>query len=294
MGVKLCSQASNGDLGNIFEYQSRHAENLIALEEQEDSDDDNEYFNLGRMSKTMYMLDRSKFIPPSMKKSQSVRVVRSRGYSLEEKRTDWHRSSVVNREAELRAKRYREMLVDDTLKHLSQTIRTANSTVEKGAAINKELARQDLVLSNVENDIFFTEYETDQLTQNLKGMSSLRGKLKSVIWKKKPKLKMKKCNSDSNPCGNVNMDSLEEDLGLCAFTRVDCKSSSLDRHQIQFKSGLEQLHNALDRMTIQQMDAALALDSQKAPLCSVENRLTTTNNKLNCQNEMINKILGKS
>jgi len=294
MGVKLCSHASNGDLGNIYEFQCRSAENLRALEEQEDTDDDHDYFNLGRMSKTIHMIDKNKFIPPSMKKAQSAQVLRSRGYSLEQKRTDWHRSSVVNREAELRAKSYGEMLLDDTLKHLSDTIRTANSTVDKGAAINKELARQDPVISNTENDIFIAEYETDQVTQTLNEMSSLRGKLKSVIWKKKPKLKIKKSISDPNPRGNVNFVSLEEDFGLCAFTRVDCKPSSVDKHQIQFKAGMEQLHNALDIMTVQQMDAALALDSQKAPLCSMENRLTTTNNKLNCQKEMINKILGKS
>jgi len=238
-----------------------------------------------------------KFAP--MRRVKSEQVVRSRGWSSQEKMKNWHRSSVVNQEAELQAKRYSEMVMDDTLKHLSRTIRTAGSIVEKGTCINNELARQDRVLSNAETDISIAEYETDQVSETLKGMRSLRGKLKSVIWKKEPKLRITEFDSRRSTFSNVNFDSLEEGVGLCAFSKMDSKSQSLfkktseDKQQIQFKAGVGQLHKVLDIMTEQQKEAACALESQEGRLSTFENRLTTTNNKINRQSQMIDTIMGK-
>merc|ERR1719233_676846 len=109
--------------------------------------------------------------------------------------------------------------MDDTLKHLSQTITAANIAVETGAEINNELARQDRVLSNAGTDISTAEYDTDQVTQTLQGMRSLRGKLKSVIWKKKTEIRAAEFDCKSSNFRNLNLSLLADDVGLCAFSK---------------------------------------------------------------------------
>jgi len=301
MGLSMCSQATISGRSNVHEFQFQKADSLQASEEWEVSDDDSDYFNLGRMGKSMIIPETrgsKKFAP--MRRVKSEQVVRSRGWSSQEKMKNWHRSSVVNQEAELQAKRYSEMVMDDTLKHLSRTIHTASSMVEKGASINNELARQDRVLANAETDISIAEYETDQVTETLKGMRSLRGKLKSVIWKKEPKPRLTEFDSRRNTFSNVNLDLLNEDVGLFAFSKMDSKAPSLlketseDKQQIQFKAGMGQLHKALDIMAVQQKEAAWALESQEGRLSTFEDQLATTNDKIKCQSQMINTIMGKS
>jgi len=292
--MKLCSQASNSERRNVYQNFPRTLD-LLDSEEQEDTENDSDYFIPCRKSKSMDMIEKSKLGKPgSVKKAESVPVMRSRGYSYGVNTKDWHRSSVVNREAELQAKRYSEIIKQDTLKTLSNTISTASFTVEKCAALNNELSRQDPVLSKADTDIAITEYQTDQLTQTLRGRSSLRSKLKGVTGKKEPKLGTKTSNCDANPCRNGNLDSMGEDLGLCALSKIDYNLSSLDRHQIQFNAGVAQLHKALDIMKLQQMDAALALDRNVVPLNSFGERLIATKDKINCQSDMIKKIMRQS
>merc|ERR1719334_1608858 len=175
---------------------------------------------------------------------------RSRGCTTHRETKDWHRSSVVNREGELQAKRYCKMVTDDTLEHLRHTIRTASSIVDKGTAINDELARQDRVLTKAGSDIAIAEYETDQTTEKLKGMKSLGGKLRTMVRKKEPKLK--EFSRETSSFINVNLDLLEGDMGLCAFSKMgNSKASSISKDiaeddmtnvEAQMRAGIGQLH----------------------------------------------------
>merc|ERR1719233_1124810 len=124
----------------------------------------------------------------AMKQAKSGPFPRSR--SLQDRMMDRRRSSVVDREMEDKAKRYSKIVTEDTLKHLRHTIRIAGSIAEKGSDINNELARQERVLVGAERDVNIAEYETDEVTRVLKGMSSLRGKLTTVRRNKNPKLKV--------------------------------------------------------------------------------------------------------
>merc|ERR1719285_423301 len=99
---------------------------------------------------------------------------------------EWHRSSVVDRKAESAAKKYQDLVRNDTVKHLRNSVRVASSIACKGADIQEELRRQEHVLRKVDTDISYAEYETDQTTETLKGMKSLRSKFTSAIRKKKP------------------------------------------------------------------------------------------------------------
>jgi len=301
MGMSLCAEASKGERSNVHEFQ--FAQSWETSEELEDTHDDPGYFYRGKMGK----LGKCISVPdqiglekaPTLKRAESDKVLRSKRYLFQEKRKDWHRSTVVKKEAELQAKRHSKIVMDDTLKHLSHSIRTAGSIVEKGAAINNELARQENVLSKAETDISIAEYDTDLVTNTLKGMRSLRGKLKNVIWKKEPKLKMNEFDCQTSTFSNVNLDLLEEDAGLCALS-MQCKPSTIyraayeDEQQIQIKAGIKQLHKALNIMSVQQMEAAGALKSHEGRLSVFENQVTATNNKIKCQSHMIGKIMGKS
>merc|ERR1719397_1207548 len=101
-------------------------------------------------------------------RTKAKQVLRSRGNSFGEKMNDWQRSSVVNPEAELQAKRWCNLVTDDTLKHLSHTVLIAGSIVETGVAINDELSRQDGLLSTAESDLSISKYETEQLAKTPK------------------------------------------------------------------------------------------------------------------------------
>jgi len=275
MGVKLCSLASTRDRGNGYKQQFPRARDLVDSEEQEDTDNDSDYFYFCKKSKTMNTIAKGKVDKPgSVKKEKSMQVARSRVYSSQEKTKDWRRSSVVYRDAEVEKSK---MVMDDTLRTLSRTITTASSTIVKCAAINNELARRDTVISNAETHIT-TDCQSDHVIYTPGEMSSFRGKLKRAIRKKELKLAERKSNYDSNPSSNVNLDLRGEDLGLCALSKIDYNFSS--RHQIRFKAGIEQLHEALDVMIKQQKNAALILGGKDIPPNSFEKRLTTTRDKI--------------
>jgi len=292
----MCS-ISKGERGNIDEFQ--YDMRWDTSEEQEDADDDSEYFNLGRMGRCMSlpdMVDLEKETP--LDRTKTERVLRSRAFSFQTKMIDWHQSSVMNREAELQAKRWCKMVTDDTLKHISHSVHIAEKIVEKGVAINNELARHDSLLSKAEADISISKYETEQVDETLKGMRSFRSKLKNVIWKKEPKLKMEEFDSKTGPFNKVNLDLFEANVESCTSSNTECKSPSLskdtsdDMQQIQIKAGMGQLHKALDVIAVQQMEVAWTLDTQEERLTMFENQLTTTNEKINHQSRMISRIMG--
>jgi len=291
MGVSMCS-LSNGEKANLHEFQ--YDMEWDTSEEEEDTDDDNEYFNLGKMGRCMSLPDMGD-LETSSPNSTNAKV---RSQSFHENMKVWHRSSVVSPEAELQAKCWSNMVANDTLKHLSHTVRIASSTVETGVAINNELSRQDEVLSRAETDLSISKYETEQVAETLRGMRSLRSKVKNVMWKKSPKLKINEFDSKTSSFSNVKLELFEEDVTSCSISNMECKTpssspnTSEDIQQIQIKTRLGQLHNALDIMAVQQMNVAWALDTQKTRFNIFEDQLTRTNEKINRQRRMI-RICGK-
>jgi len=306
MGLSMCSQVCHDTSRNINEF---------ALTEDwhtpdDSTDDDSEILSLPMMNKSITMpadLRRVLREVSPVKRARSEPVPAISKNLLPDEMKDWHSSSVYNRKGEEYATRYSRRIRGDTLRHLSHTIRMAGSIAEKGNDINKELARQDELLLTAENDISMAEYETDQANEALKGMSSLKGKLSTIVWRKKPKLMV-------NPYRNMVMDG---EVGLCAFSRMGNCNSSIpsqgeweipsqgareiqsqiaidDMHQKQIDKGIGDLHDVLDVITVQQMDAAWALDRNEERLSVFENQLITTHQKINCQSQMINKIMGKS
>jgi len=298
MGVSMCS-ISNEERGDIDEFQ--YDMQWDTSEEQEDTDDDSEYFNLGKMGRCMSLpdiADLEKETPRNRTKTGGI--LRSRGFSFQKKMIDWDHTSVVNPEAELQARRWCKMVTDDTLKHISHSVHIAGTIVEKGVAINNELARHDSLLSKAETGTSLSKYETEQVAETLKGMRSLRSKLKNFIWKKEPKFKMEEFDSKTGPFNKVNLDLFEENVGSCSPSKTECKPPTLtkdtsnDMQQIQIKTGIGQLRKALDIIAVQQMDVAWALDTHEERLTMLENQWATTNEKINRQTRMIWGIMGRS
>jgi len=296
MGVSMCSP-SPGDPVNLDEFQ--YDVQWDTSEEQEDTDDENEFFNLGKMEKCMSLqgLGNLETATP-MIRVKTGRALGSGGFSFTEKMENWHQSSVVNREAELRAKSWCKMVTDDTVENLSHTVHIAGSIVEKGVAINNELARQGTLFSKAETDISLCKYETDQVTETFKGMRFLRSKLKKVIWKKEPKFEMDEFDIKTTPFSRVKLDLFEQNMESCSLST--CKSPSLlkdtseDVQQNQIKAGIRELHNALDIMAMQQIKVASALDTEEERLTMFGRQLTATNENINRQSQMIRRIIHRS
>jgi len=294
----MCSNACNRKTNILHEFQ--YAEDLHTSDEWESSDDNQGIHEL-RLRRGFTVPAELRDIlddAAKMRRAKSAYMPRPRECPMQEKMKDWHRSSVVNPEGELQAKRYSKLVNDDTLKHLRHTIRAASSIVEKGTAINDELARQERVLSTAENDVAIAEYETDQCTERLKGMKSLKGKLASVIWKKEPKLRIKEFSMETSTFSDVNLDLLKDDIGLCALSNMQTSTATItedseDVEQVKITAGIGQLHKTLDAIQVQQAETAWALDNQEGRLSVFENRMTTTHQKINCQTQMINSIMRK-
>jgi len=204
---------------------------------------------------------------------------RNRGYSLEDRVIDWHRSLVKDIKGEREAKKYTELVKDDTLKHLRNSIVVAGSMVGKGADINKELYRHERILRKADTEMSIAEYHTEQTTLALKGMTSLTGKLTSNL--RKPKLNLKFYD---------DFELLNGEMGLCSLTRgwsglstPQYKCSLKDTKERRIKEGMGELRTALDVVKIQQLDAAWTLYQQKDHLSMFEKKLDRTHTKINNQ-----------
>jgi len=294
MGLSMCSQQDGRTKrSNISSYQ--FIDQWYAPEEVDEEERSVSFAKIGKsmsMPKDFNRDSRKSFL---VERAASDRASRVRGYSLEERMQNRNRSSAVNREGERSAQQYAKIVTDDTLKHIRHSVRLARSIVQKGEDINEELARQERVLCSAENDMSTVEYDTDITSQTLKGMTSLRGKIATTIKRKKPKRK-------KIPLSEVNVDIMNGQFGLCASSRMVSRESSLPKiteslghtPQQEIRSGIKHLHNALDDITVQQLDTAWALQRQEGRLSIFEGNLDRTHGNINQQRQMINKIMGKS
>jgi len=194
--------------------------------------------------------------------------------------------------AEHMAKKYSDLVQQDSLKHISHTVHLASSIVGKGADINEELRRQERVLRKADADITIAEYHTDQMTETLKGMRSVRSKLLGTIWKKKPKVEVQIFNDFDLENGEMGLSSLSRMLSLQTKPLYD--GSWKDTKQQQIHGAMGELNAALDVIKVQQMDAASALNRHEKYLAVLGNKVDSTDTKINDQRQVISSIISKS
>jgi len=303
MGVAICSKASDVTSTSRF---------LLYTKEwhipDSDTEDAGKYIELPKMSQSKSIslpayLGKASEKTCYMGRAKTERVSRVRGYSLEERMRNWQQSSVVDRdgekqarslvvdrEGEKQAEQYAKMVADDTLSHLHHTVRVAGSIIEKGIDIKEELDRQENVLCKADHDISMAEYETDRTSETLRGMT-LKGKLRNVTKRRKPKMKPKAFN-------RINLDLLNGEPELNAFSRMDyrkslttSRDSSEDNQQHQIKKGIVHLHEALDVITEQQLDTIWSHQRQHGRLSVFEDKIGGTRGKIKRQSERISRIL---
>jgi len=285
MGLSLCTQRNHGSHTLSFQITEQwHAS------EETDEEDEEVAVSFNRVRKCVSMpLDLSKDPMEERRKEENSRV---RGYSLTERLKERRHSSVVNREGELLAQKYSNMIKNNTLEHINKTVCVADSIVQKGANINEELNRQERALCKIDKDMSNIKYDTEVTSQTLKGMTSLKGKLASKLSRKKPK-------REAEVVSEMNFDLLNGQSGLCAFSKTaSCETMTAtetfgNTQEDQIKAGFGKLHNALDLIKIQQLDTEWTLQKQEGRFIVFEDNLGTTQEKIRQQNVAMNKIMDK-
>lgn len=293
MGVSMCSKLGSRVVHTIYDPRTKGWNTT----DEDSTDDEDWYSNNFLVKKSISMPhDYHRVLEEvsTIKRAKSGQWSRSRGYSLQDRMKDRRRSSVVNREMENAAEQYCKMVREDSLRSLQHTILVTGSIAEKGCDINKELARQGQVISTAKTDLSTAECETDQVTEVLKGMSSLRGKLSTIIYKKKPKLKR-------NPSRNMDTDLMKREVGLFPFSKMsNCKTtnpskdSKEDTLQKQINQSIGHLNQALDAIAVQQLDTSWTLDQNEERLSVFEDQMTRSHGKIKSQSQMMNQIMGKA
>jgi len=277
MGLSICSGKSSGEPCKRNYFQRGNESHTSG--EEEDTGHDNDSFSLLKYMSFPSFRNLEKV---SLKKRAIPEKVRSRGYSLQDKMKDWHESPEVNTAAELQAERYTKIVEDDTMKHLSDTIRTADSIVLKSCDIRNELGRQRHVLSQAESDTSIVENDIHRTSGTLRVMSSMICKPRNVITKK-----------------DVNLKSDNKCEGLSTFDRTKYKSSGLSKgtsdelQQTQISAGMGKLDTLMDTIISYQSDIASDLSSQEGRLTRFENRLATVDENINSHCHTIRKIMDK-
>jgi len=275
MGVAICSHVSKDERCE-WNYFQRDNESRTS-EDEEDTGHDSDSLNL---LKCMSFPRRTNYANVSLGKRAISEQVRSRSYSLPDKMKDWHQSPEVNREAELQAERYSNMVKSETMKHLSDTVRTADSIVGKSYAIRNELARQGHVLSKAESDVCIIEKDIYHNSGTLRRMSAKICKHRNVTPKK-----------------DVNLKSCKEGEGLPTFDKTEYKSSSLskgtsdDLQQTQIRAVIGKLNSAMDTIIEHQIDIASELNTQEGRLTRFENRVGNADENINRHTNTIKTIM---
>jgi len=263
--------------------------------EGEDEEDNVETVSYTRYRKSVSMpldLNKDPMEKAILRRAQTERTSRVKGYSLTERLKERRYSSLVSGEGELLAQKYSNVVRNETLEQINKTVCVADSIVQKGANINKELGRQERVLYKIDNDMSTIEYDTDLTSNTLKGMTSMRGKMVSKLSRKKPKREAKVVNE-------INLDSLNGQSGLCGISRMASGKSMTatetfgNTQDDQIKAGFGKLHNALDLIKVQQLETAWTLERHEERFGMFDNNLNTTQEKIRRQSVQMNKIMDK-
>jgi len=122
---------------------------------------------------------------------------------------------------------------------------------------------------------------------------TLKGKLRNLTKRRKPKSKPKAFNK-------INVDLLNGEPGLNAFSKMHyskslttSRDSSEDNQQHQIKKGIGHLHEALDVITVQQLDTAWSLQRQDGYLSVCEDKIGGARAKIKRQSVRISRIMSK-
>lgn len=187
---------------------------------------------------------------------------------------------------ESEAKKYSDYIEEETLMHLSHTIRTADSMVESGYDLCEELARHDNVLKKTDHDLHSIEQDIHETNWTLRSMNSLRGKVANLILRKKPKV-------DEDDCVASDDGSLRVYKSRSAPVNFVSEPQSKGNKQHQIKRGVNHLIKTLDIMKYQHLEIEDELKHQERHLNDFEEHVERLQHDVHHQNYMIKKISNK-
>jgi len=116
--------------------------------------------------------------------------------------------------------------------------------------------------------------------------------------KKKPKPKNNDFEGKVSTTWSVNLGSLEEDVSSPRSFGSNSSNwsgnTTEDTQEIQITACMKQLNYALDAIADQQKVSQSSLLNQEGRLSKFENQVETTNEGINRQCRIMNRIMGKS
>jgi len=277
MGISLCSCSDDPPKLEVEKYEDVSESSPIIEEEEED-------YSEGFLTRAQTMPARSsyKLHKPrvSVNKSKTLDGRASLKKRIEHRRSNPKPFITGEREAKL----YAEAVEKDTLKHVGNTLRIAESIVQKSDDITEELVRQGDVISTVNSDIHDTEQVVNQTNFTLKGMKSIRGKVGNILFRKKPEVQAYQGFQDNRGSNIRN----RRCVSLPVQMQNDMTPGGTNQQQI--KGGLKQLNLVMDTIKTRQMDITDEIKRQDRQLGEFSNNMGRTQDKIKIQTDLMSSM----
>jgi len=188
-------------------------------------------------------------------------------------------------EEEHEAELYMNALQDSSMQELTLTFRNAESLLDKGNAIHDEVERQGEVVRQSNRDIEATWKDIHNTSHRLKGIKSLRGKFKNIIW-----------HNHEDPEVAVHESDDESVISVERRCTLPAKLPSYDTKMTKqewIDKGVDQLCHVLDDVEYVQKDIGKKLGEQEKHFQCLDHNIDHIEHKIHHQTKIMNSITKK-
>jgi len=180
------------------------------------------------------------------------------------------------------ARLYMHALQYSSMNELSVTYRNAESLLEKGNTIHEEVKRQGEVVKEVNRDAEATEKDIRDTSHRLKGMKSIRSKVKNIIWHKRRSSR-----------GVIIHESDDQSANLRRSNTIPARLPSYDDKmtmQEWINEGVDRLCHVLDEVEHRQEDISKELGEQEKHFQSLNDNIDHIEHKIHHQTKIMSRI----
>jgi len=180
---------------------------------------------------------------------------------------------------------YVNALEESTTVDLRAAYRDAESLLEKGNDIHEEVKRQSKIIKQANRDIEATEMDICDTSHRLKGMESVGGKLKNIVWRKPARpqgIFIHECDdwsSNSRRCSNPS-------------ARHPSYNDKMTNQEL-IKEGVDRLVHVLDVVEHTQEDISKELGKQEKHLQCLDHNIDHIEHKIHNQTKIMKKVRKK-
>jgi len=306
MGLSCCSEATRNNI--LFRYditeddicinrpgvcneQNRiktKLQNEASAEEDVSYNSEEEESSKVRDSVILRMFERTPQLPRWNVNCNSEPVLRQRNcrkdFSLRAKMSK--RSSDPFHDEFVEEKRgvrlYMHALENSSMNELSLTFRNAESLLEKGNTIHEEVIRQGEIVKEANRDTEVIEKDVHNTSHRLKGMKSMRGKVKNIIWHK---------HGSSNLVVVHESDNESANLRRCNTfpARLPSYDDKMTKQE-WINEGVDRLCYVLDEVEHRQEDISVELGEQEKHFQSLDHNIDHIEHKIQHQTKIMSTI----